>query len=67
MKKNMHQIDRIVRISLAVVVGILYLANLISGIAAIILGVFALIFVATSFMGYCPLYHLPLMNKLAKK
>ena len=56
MVKNMGTVDRIVRIALAVVVAILYFTGAISGVAAIILGIFALIFVVTSFVGFCPLY-----------
>ena len=56
MKKNMGSTDRIIRILLAVVIVILYFTNQISGTAAIILGVLAIIFVATSFISFCPLY-----------
>ncbi len=56
MKKNMGTIDRVVRIALAVVVLVLYLTNQISGTAAIILGIFAVVFAITGFVGFCPLY-----------
>ena len=56
MKKNMGLIDRIIRLVLAAVVGVLYFTGQITGTAAIILGIFALIFVATSAIGFCPLY-----------
>lgn len=56
MKKNMGTVDRVIRILLAVVVAILYSTNQISGTLAIILGLFAVIFVLTSFIGFCPLY-----------
>jgi hypothetical protein len=46
----------VIRILLAVVVTILYFTNQISGTLAIILGLFAVIFVLTSFIGFCPLY-----------
>jgi len=58
MKRNMGGIDRVVRIILAVAVGILYLTGAITGTAAIALGVLALIFLATSAIGFCPLYAL---------
>jgi hypothetical protein len=58
MKKNMGTIDRVIRVLLAVVVIILYLAGSITGVAAVILGIFALIFIITSLIGYCPLYTL---------
>ncbi|PKN71006.1 MAG: DUF2892 domain-containing protein [Deltaproteobacteria bacterium HGW-Deltaproteobacteria-12] len=56
MKKNMGTIDRVIRVLLAVVVGILYLNGSISGTAAIILGILAVIFILTSAIGFCPLY-----------
>ena len=56
MKKNMGTIDRTIRTLLALVIVILYLTNMISGVAAIILGIFAVIFLLTSFIGFCPLY-----------
>ena len=56
MKKNMGTVDRGIRIALAIVVAILYFAGIISGIAAIVLGIVALAFVITSLVGYCPAY-----------
>lgn len=56
MTKNMGTVDRIVRVALAVVVAILYFTGAISGITAIILGIFAIIFLVTSFVSFCPLY-----------
>ncbi len=56
MKKNMGSIDRSIRILLAAVVGVLYFTGQMSGLAAIILGALAIIFVLTSTVGFCPLY-----------
>jgi hypothetical protein len=56
MKKNMGTVDRSIRVLLAFIVAVLYFTNQISGTAAIILGLFAVIFVITSFMAFCPLY-----------
>ncbi|GAA5522825.1 hypothetical protein Asal01_02791 [Fodinibius salicampi] len=56
MKKNMGTIDRLVRTMLAILVGILYFLNLISGTTAIILGALAVIFLLTSLISTCPLY-----------
>ena len=56
MKKNMGTVDRIIRVLLAIIVGILYLTGNISGLAAIILGIIAVIFILTSIVGFCPLY-----------
>lgn len=56
MKKNMGNIDRIVRVLIAVAVGALYFTNVISGTLALVLGVAAVIFLATSLVSFCPLY-----------
>jgi hypothetical protein len=56
MRNNMGVLDRVIRFVLAITVLVLYLTNLISGTAAIILGILAVIFVVTSFIGFCPLY-----------
>ena len=67
MKQNMGSADRIVRVVLAIVVAILYFTNLISGTAAIILGVLAIIFLLTSAVGFCPLYAPFKLSTLGKK
>ncbi|MFN3445955.1 MAG: DUF2892 domain-containing protein [Bacteroidia bacterium] len=56
MKANMGTIDRVMRIIAAVVIAALYFTNMISGTLAIILLVFAAVFVLTSFISFCPLY-----------
>ncbi len=65
-KKNMGTIDRVVRFLVAVLIAILYFTDQISGIAAIILGIFAVVFLITSFISSCPLY-LPLKISTLKK
>ena len=56
MKQNMGTIDRVIRTSLALVVAILYFTGQLSGLAAIVLGIFAIVFLLTSLVGVCPLY-----------
>jgi hypothetical protein len=56
MKKNMGSADRIIRILLAIVVAALYFTKQLTGTAAIILGIIAIIFLLTSAVGFCPLY-----------
>lgn len=56
MKANMGMIDRVVRILVALIIGGLYYMEQITGTAAIILLVLAGIFIATSFVSFCPLY-----------
>ncbi|RPI73822.1 MAG: DUF2892 domain-containing protein [Ignavibacteriales bacterium] len=57
MKINMGAADRAVRLLLVAVIALLYFTGNISGIAAIILGVLAVVFAFTSFTGFCPLYY----------
>ena len=66
MIKNMGIIDRIIRIVIAVVIAVLYFTNQIPGIAGIILGVLAIIFLVTSAFSFCPLY-LPFKISTKKK
>ncbi|HCL55796.1 MAG TPA: DUF2892 domain-containing protein [Spirochaetia bacterium] len=66
MKKNMGTIDRIIRAVLAAVVAVLYFTGQLTGIAAIVLGILAVIFLLTSLIGFCPLY-LPIKLNTGKK
>jgi hypothetical protein len=56
MKKNMGAVDRIIRAVLAVAIAGFYFAGSITGTAAIVLGIFAVILLLTSATGICPLY-----------
>ena len=56
MKKNMGSADKIIRVLIAVVLGILYYMGVISGTLGIVLLIVAGIFVITSFVSFCPLY-----------
>jgi hypothetical protein len=56
MKKNMGTTDRMIRIIIAVIIGILYYTGFISGTLAIVLLVLGGIFLLTSFVNFCPLY-----------
>ena len=56
MKKNMGTTDRIVRTLIAVVIGVLLLNGTLSGVVGTILGLFAVVFLATSLFSFCPLY-----------
>jgi uncharacterized membrane protein YphA (DoxX/SURF4 family) len=57
MKKNMGSTDKIVRVLAAVLIIIGYFTNVLSGTVAIVLLTVAIIFIATSFMSFCPLYY----------
>ena len=52
----MGSADRVIRLIIAAVVGVLYYTGTISGTLGIVLLVLAGVFVLTSFVGFCPLY-----------
>ena len=62
----MGSIDKAVRIVVALLIGIAYKANYISGTAAIVLLGLAGIFILTSLISFCPLY-LPFGISTCKK
>jgi small-conductance mechanosensitive channel len=67
MKRNMGSLDRALRVLAAAIVGILYFTNQMSGVAAIILGVVAVVFVLTSVVAVCPLYMPLKFSTITKK
>lgn len=67
MKKNMGKMDRIIRILIAVAVGVLYWQGMISGTLAIVLGALSVVFVLTSFVSFCPLYAIVGLNTCTTK
>lgn len=58
MKNNMSSADRIIRLVVAAVIAVLIFMNVLSGTAAVILGILAGVFAVTSVIGFCPLYTL---------
>jgi ABC-type phosphate transport system permease subunit len=56
MKPNMGKADKMIRLGIAAIIIGLYFMNVITGTVAIVLGIFAAIFIATSFINFCPLY-----------
>lgn len=56
MKANMGTADKVIRILVALVIAALYFMGIITGTLAIVLMVLAVVFVATSFLSFCPLY-----------
>lgn len=66
MKKNMGNIDRIVRILVAIAIAVLVFTNVLSGTLGIVLLVLAGVFVLTSLISFCPLYTLVGINTCPK-
>ena len=56
MKKNVGNIDRIVRILLALVFGYLYFSGTVTGLVGTVLLVLGGVFVLTALLGTCPIY-----------
>ncbi len=54
----MGNTDKGVRVSIAIIIAALYFFNIIEGILAYVLMAFAIIFLITSFINFCPLYTL---------
>ena len=58
MKKNMGQLDRLVRFAIAILVGVLFYTGTISGTLGYVLIALSAVFLITSFISFCPLYTL---------
>ncbi len=56
MKKNMGSTDRIIRIIIAAIIGVLYYTGTITGTLGLVLIILAGVFLLTSFVSFCPLY-----------
>lgn len=56
MKKNMGNVDKIVRLILAAVFGYLFFSGTVVGVLGYVLVALGVIFIATSFLSFCPLY-----------
>jgi len=67
MNRNLSFTDQVIRVSIGLVIAALYFMNMISGIVAIVLGVVAVIFIATSFINFCPLYYMLGISSFSKK
>lgn len=67
MKKNMGNTDRIIRVILAIVFATLYFTQTVTGTFGLVLVVLGAIFLATSFISFCPLYTLVGINTCPKK
>lgn len=67
MKKNLGNTDRIFRLILAAILGVLYFSGTISGTIGIILLVVAVVMVLTSLVSFCPFYALVGLNSCPVK
>jgi hypothetical protein len=67
MKKNMGSADKLIRVLIAVVIAVLYYLGKIEGTLALVLLAFALIFLLTSLVSFCPLYTILGINTCKKE
>lgn len=56
MKRNMSDVDRIVRVGIAAVFAYLYFSGTVSGALGIVLLVLGAVFLFTTVIAFCPLY-----------
>jgi hypothetical protein len=67
MPRNLGLIDRILRLVFAAFIATLVLSGTIQGTLALILSIFAGVFVLTSLLAFCPLYFPFKLSTLKKK
>jgi len=67
MKKNMGNVDRVIRIIIAIVFVTLYYTGTVTGLLGIALVVLGIVFVSTSFLSFCPLYTIVGINSCPSK
>jgi Protein of unknown function (DUF2892) len=67
MKKNMGNTDRIIRVIAAILFSVLYFTGTVTGTIGLVLVIFGAVFLATSFISFCPLYTIFGMNTCEKK
>ncbi|MCS7062375.1 MAG: DUF2892 domain-containing protein [Anaerolineae bacterium] len=56
MKQNVGTVDRVVRVVIGLVLGLLVLTGQVSGVLAIVLGIAGVALLATAAIGFCGLY-----------
>ena len=56
MNKNIGSADRVIRTLVGLAIGVLIIGGQVTGTFAVILGILAVVFLATSATGFCPLY-----------
>lgn len=57
-RKNVGAMDRVIRVSAAIVLAILVLGGVVGNLAALVMATVAVVLLATGLLGTCPLYGL---------
>ncbi|QOR76581.1 MAG: DUF2892 domain-containing protein [Thermoflavifilum sp.] len=58
MKRNISTADRLIRLVLAIVLGVLYFTHTVTGTAGIILLIVGVILLLTALVNFCPIYRI---------
>lgn len=66
MTKNVGSADKAVRILLAVLFAVLIITNAVSGWLAVVLGIFAVVFLFTALLNFCPIWLALKVNTIKK-
>lgn len=56
MKKNLSNVDRIIRVLISVVLAVLYFTHVTSGVLGIVLLIAAVVLLGTVLLTFCPIY-----------
>lgn len=56
MKRNMSNLDRMIRVILAAVFTYLYFGGIVTGVLGIVLLILGVVFLLTAILAFCPLY-----------
>lgn len=67
MKKNMGNIDKVIRVILAITFGVLYFTGTVTGTLGLVLVILGGVFLLTSMVGFCPLYAIVGLNTCPAK
>jgi hypothetical protein len=67
MKTNVGNMDKVLRIVLAVVMSVLYFTGTVTGILGTVLLILGGVFLLTALVGFCPLYAMVGINTCPKK
>ncbi len=67
MKKNVGNMDKGIRIVLAIIFGALYFTGTVTGTMGLVLVILGGVFVLTSLVGFCPIYSIVGLNTCPTK
>jgi hypothetical protein len=67
MKKNLGNLDKLIRFFLAVNLGLLFVTGVVNGVLGIVFIALAVILLLTSLAGTCPLYSVLGLSSKSKK